>query len=207
MKKNVEVELKYAAGEVSIAHFTEAVKELALVTFDELVEPNITEKGLDTFYEVNGKVIRYRRLAGDSKGELTIKTRHSNKSTLVRTEVDVPVATDAATIDAFMEQLNAKELFTLRKDYVLFHIPGISERRKYVLDVVRYNAFEADLIGRPDVSPKHEPVTFIEIEVQKDSDISHEEAMEIVGIAGRKLAKKLSLGKPLNISLFEHFNS
>lgn len=212
MNNHVEVELKYDGSKTTPVLFQDAVDSL-FPTSDVTKISN----GLDTFYGLSDKFVRYRRIYRSNRGELTIKQRKSDASTLLRKEVDLHI-TDIGNepVEAFMDLLGAQELFTLRKDYILYEIECATEEGvPYELDIVMYKAFLADKTGR-EILPANlkanlkveptAPVTFIEIEVGKNSEVTQEEAMEIVGKLGKKLSKTLKLGKPLNVSLFEHFN-
>lgn len=215
MKANVEVELKYDGSSTTPDAFSKAAEEL--IKELEAKYPKVTvywdintiQKALDTFYKVGEAVVRYRRFQDEPQGELTIKSRHSDSTMISRDEVDLPVLADGIQVAAFMGALGGKELFSLRKDYILFEIaiPGHDDQNYFTLDVVMYDAF---LVNPKDKNLERrsftKKVTFIEIEVGKESLVETEEAMEIVGNLGKKLSKKLKLGKPLNVSLFETFH-
>lgn len=204
MNKNIEIELKYAAAHVAPDAFKAKVREL--FTDAAKIEHISMRRTLDTFYLMPNDVkIRHRRVSDkDNKGELTIKSRKSESSTLERKEIDLPVA-DNSNVPSFMEACKAKELFTLGKDYELFVI----KYPEYSLDVVMYDAYrvKVDSLGEPFKTHAYSEVRFLEVEVHKDSLVSADEAMEIVGRVGRTISKALKLGAPLNASLFECFNT
>lgn len=232
MNPHNEIELKYDGSKVSTDEFNRRLPEFletlypgigkffygrsAAVGFERL------EKGIDSFYRVGGKVVRYRRLVRGFTSELTIKARHSDSSLLSREEVDLGLNASTETVEAFMELLGGEYLFTLRKDYDLWEIDvphdltlpprGWQQQdytyptQKFSLDIVRYVAYP---VGRHDSECRQagKEVTFIEVEIGKNSDVNVDEAMAIVGDVGHKLSKFFGLGKPINVSLFETFES
>jgi adenylate cyclase class IV len=204
MSRNIEIELKYAAGHVGSALFNKTVKGLASYLGAVKRDFKRLENTLDTFYLMPNDVkIRHRRVTNDDPhGELTIKSRKSETSTLERMEVDLPLANNIYVAD-FMQAVGAKELFTITKSYDLY----VMKYPEYSLDIVRYTARRANHNAEGKVvGPGSPTLTFIEVEVDKHSLVSTEESMEIVGRVGKELSKALDLGEPLNASLFECFN-
>lgn len=197
MNELFEIELKYAADHVDWTDFQDKVNVYLYSKYDTLSKKaKITCRNingaLDTFYDVHGVAVRFRRKEGGKTGELTIKSRHAADSTVSRDEIDLFLTPpDKTAVDAFMAKLGGKELFTLTKDYCLFEV----KTDKLDLDVVIYHAYNGDLER-----------FFIEVEVGKKSKISTEKAMVLVGKLGKDISKMFKLGPPLNSSLFEIFN-
>jgi len=188
-----EIELKYAADHVGWDDFEgKALSYLKKKFRKAKIHLVDIDGALDTFYDLHGVPIRFRRKLGGKVGELTIKERHEAASTVSRDEIDLFLSPpDKNALDAFMRKLGGKELFTLTKDYFLLEV----ETDKLDLDVVIYHAYNESLSR-----------CFIEVEVGKKSKISTEKAMVLVGKLGKDMSKMFKLGAPLNQSLFEIFN-
>lgn len=223
--ENTEIELKYSAGKTSLSRFEAGVPD-----FLERIYPGMADgfhgrvkrlkktfikDALDTFYDLNGSVLRHRRLRGHPDGELTLKARTSSSSMLERKEIDLLLA--GGDVPTLMEMLGATNLITLRKDYLLynFDLSGTIESKENLhLDFVRYDAFPVDAYtplydNVEDFRKNHseiKTVSFIEVEVCKNSNLSVEEGIELIGNLGKKMTNFFGLGKPLNVSLFETFD-
>lgn len=192
MNNLIEIELKYEAGHVKPKDFR---KKVLRYLKNRYPKAKVTEKtiegAVDTFYEVAGTPIRYRRHLGASSAELTIKARHKSDTTISRDEIDLFVKNDSKAISAFMKSLGGKELFSLSKDYLLFEV----KNKEIDLDIVLYTAYNDFLTKK-----------FIEVEVGKKSKLTTEEALVLVGWLGKDISSLFKLKKPLNSSLFEMFN-
>lgn len=178
-----EIEFKFDAQDVSMNKFVELVE-----TF-KIDKKMLVSSYDDYFVDADGNFIRYRYT--DSRGELTIKRKTTDKNNNERIEVNVPTAGDSfKTIEAFVDLLKYKHNFGIYKTCKIFWVD------KVVL--VYYVVYDKEM---------KEQRRFIEIEANEDLPWESEQAawaeiekwekvIEPLGITAKNRLKK---------SLFEIF--
>jgi hypothetical protein len=169
--------------------------------------------GTDTFYELGTGVVRYRRdtklsdysCSGPAKDRsskvspdpyccLTVKSRKSTSDMLNRHEVDLWVG-NVHPLDflEFSKMLGGTELFTIKKNYVVYELH--SDEAEVCLAL--YGVTRAD---------GSEPNKFLEIEIEKTSLCSAERGMELLRDWCGFIQDNLAVVGPVNISLFELYS-
>ena len=179
--KYFEIERKYTYSEKNWDSFVKLCHKYKPIK-SELLE------GPDTYYEnSSGEVLRFR--ISDDLCELTVKSRHSKSSTLIRDEVDLNIKKNSIkTILKFIKSLGFKKLFRIRKTCHLFWF----EDKLGTLNVTIYKI--------PYNGTTH---TYVEIEPEKGLDA--EVAKKLIN----KWEKKLDLApwRRLNKTLLEIFSN
>jgi predicted adenylyl cyclase CyaB len=173
----LEVERKYDATEVNWKEFTAKCRAL-----NPVKELKVT--GPDTYYANTNSTLRWR-LSGDLN-EITFKKRLSNRSSLVRMEVDWKLNNNSVRETIIgIRALGLKKLFRITKTCVIFYYPDVS--------VVIYRV---KCKGRKNK-------TFIEIESHKGQSLEASKAHI------KKWEDKLELNPEtrLNKTLYELYNT
>lgn len=175
-----EIEQKYKADGIDWDKFVKKV-----CSFGPFKQLKI--KGPDTYYALNNQTLRWR--AGKDKSEFTVKTRYSEKSTLVREEIDLNIQSNSVkTVVRFIRALGAKKLFRIYKDCHIFWF----ERKEGCVSIVIY-----------DVSCKgKKKKRFIEIEAEKGQD--YKKSQKLVRAWEKRLGLKPR--KRINKSLYEIYS-
>lgn len=175
-----EIEQKYEADGVDWDKFVK--KACSFGPFKQL-----KIYGPDTYYTVGRQTLRWR--AGKDKSELTVKSRYSDKSTLVREEIDLNIGGNSSkTIIKFIRALGAKRLFRIYKDCHIFWF----ERKEGSVSVVIY---EVSCKGK-------KKRQFIEIEAEKGQN--YKASKKLVRVWEKRL--KLKPNKRINKSLYEIYS-
>jgi hypothetical protein len=170
-------------------------------------------EGTDTFYQLGTGIVRYRRdikkmdmgfsqdggwvhreVSPDPYCCLTVKSRKSTSDMLNRHEVDLWVG-NVHPLDflEFSKMLGGTELFTIKKNYVVYELH--SDEAEVCLAL--YGVTRAD---------GSEPNKFIEIEIEKTSLCSAERGMELLRDWCGFIQDNLAVVGPVNISLFELYS-
>lgn len=183
MSKFLEIEVKYDATGITAKEFIRAVRKEFGRKFRHV-------KGTDVYYKKGSNSIRYRRTT--DLQELTVKKRHSKKSTTVRTEVnlELPSFDQTRETDALLKLIGYDKHVTLKKSYYIATFPVHSDLEG-IGEIVWY---EVKSRGKPTRQ-------FIEIEVRGSPD----NKKNLAYLEGRlKLAvNSLQDKEPLNKSLYE----
>jgi adenylate cyclase class IV len=186
MNQYLEFELKFDAQDITAKQFLNAVKK-------EFKSKIKILKGVDTYFSSKNEVLRFRRT--NENQELTVKKRHSNKSTKVRTEINMqlPLMNQEKTVKLLLKTIGYKELFTLNKSYFITKFPlhGTSPG-------------EAEVVWYKVATKGKKPKYFIEIEV-RDTKTKKEAIKELAYLEARlKIAlPSLLKSSPMNKSLYE----
>lgn len=200
--KHSEVESKFRAPDISPADL------LAYIA----LETNPGEIRLERYKQVNGQdvyytngddVVRHRFDGKRRTSTLTVKKRKSADSIADRQEVDLPIKEDVPSgdVEAFLKLSGWKPLFAIDKMSYIAHLscpkPESFTKRYEVCialyDVMNLNEHEAEAGWE----------RFLEIEVEKDNDCTHEEALAYLKVWSDKLRADFELAEPLNQSLLE----
>lgn len=179
----IEVEYKYRANWINKEKFISKCRKFKPFEY-------LKVSGPDTYYENGeGKILRWRH--NEDLDELTIKSRMSNSSSLVRQEIDMECTrTPVKDIIKFIEILNFKKLFRLYKDCEIFWFKGKTGTACIVYYTVHHK-------GRRDRS-------FIEIEAEKGQNLTIKQSKELVLEWEKKL--KLKPEQRLNATLLEIYS-
>lgn len=202
MDPHSEVEIKFAADKVSVRDFHKFVASYASAHLNSDKDIQVygfkRVDGVDTFYQLGDRVLRYRD-DFNGRSELTYKSRKSKTSIIDRIEINLPIkpGTPAETTKALLVSLGAREQFRITKTSHIYHI------RAHTADQDVYNATLALYTVSKDGQA---PRTFLEVEVEATSVCLSEDALEVLGVWSKRIQKHLGLKKPLNSSLYEIYN-
>lgn len=161
----LEIEYKYLAGGIERSNFVNLCNKLK-------PDKKLAVRGPDVYFKNSeGRVLRWR--IGPDSDWLTIKSRASETSSLVRRESELEISAidgkrpSKKEIYRFIHDLGFKEkLFRIDKDCDIFWY----ESKKGEVCVVYYTVYNKDR------TPRH----FIEIEAEKGQDMTIEEAISLV---------------------------
>lgn len=189
--KHTELEYKVEADEVDNSAFIKWVMTKEPTRYEHIYGP-------DLYYHQGDHVIRHRWSGGP--GELTVKRRKSADNTFDREEIDLHFADDTNLNDitSFLQATGWKREFTIFKDAHIFWF----ERNGITISVVIYEAGRlheqsGDVIER---------AKFIEVEVEKGSNISNEHSQSILDEWLTMIRNRFPIGKPVNFSLYELYS-
>lgn len=153
--------------------------------------------GIDTFFAGNGVVLRYRRAAPEEPAAgspvLTYKCRQRPGDIRDRIEVDLFLDEKRATepqVKAFVQALGLREHFTILKESTIVHFG----EKGAIIVVALYDVLHQGQIRR-----------FLEVEIEKSSEISDEDAAMVLSDWILEMQKDLGIGSPINQSLYEMF--
>lgn len=195
MDKFSEVEIKVDATGLDPKAFMAFVVGQDDITIDKIrIIP-----GVDTFYRKGDDVIRARCDGPEQECILTVKKRKSATSLLDRKEVDLVLrpGTDPIMVRAFFELSGWQKEFNIYKSYHFFNVKGLVNGKMYHACVAMYDVHRTSDKKR----------TFLEVEIERDSDCSAEEAKELLNTwLGRIKKTLLPNATPLNLSLYEYFS-
>lgn len=187
-----EIEYKFAADHVDYDDFVAwAIKQKPL-KYESASFP-------DLYYEQDGNIVRHRWSGG--AGELTVKQRKSADSIADRVEIDLRFSAETSVNDVtvFLQASGWKRLFTLFKDgthVFWFQVPG------GIVSVAEYAVEKLDEETQRCVDHRK----FIEIEVEKGSSMSMDEAKTTLEKWRRLVSRTFNLTAPLNVSLYEMYS-
>jgi len=185
--KHSELELKFAADHVDPVKFKAWGMAMRPTRFNSACYP-------DVYYFRGDNVVRHRLLSGP--GELTVKRRKRVDSITDRQEIDLTFAplVTAADIAAFLLAAGWEVAFTLQKH---FSYPFWF---KHVDAHVVVSLYEVE---RTDT---RETRRFLEIEVDKDSEVSDIAARNLLNLWASTAADEFDLGVPVDLSLYELYS-
>lgn len=187
-----EIEYKFCADSINLDNFND---------YCEKKKPYRRKfvKGVDQYYSQNNNVIRHRQ-DPQGKNELTLKLRKSNKSITNRLEIDLHFdinKTSTKDISRFLELSGWKETLRIIKDTSIFWF----KRGKIDVSVVGY------VVWRINGSKELDMKKFIEIEVEKGSDVSLKEAKKHLNLWKKDIEKNFGKLKQLNNSIYEIYTN
>lgn len=194
MGRYSEMEFKWSADNVTAKAFRRWCNRLHPERYDKGSFP-------DVFYVQGENVVRHRWDKGP--GQLTVKQRRSLDSMVDRVEVDLDLAPHMTHLDVtkFLTVSGWKRQMTLFKNFVeTFWIEDPLE--KVVVIVALYEVEKLDERTHKRVGTRR----FMEVECDKDSALSNEQARTVLDRWKEKLTTKFDLGKPLNRSLYEIYS-
>jgi hypothetical protein len=152
-----------------------------------------TVRGPDRYYRQGENVVRHRCDGG--AGTLTVKKRTSLESTTNRVEVDLrfDTKTKKEDVEAWLLASGWTFEFELSKRATIFWY-GFED---YAMTVVAYSIDFEGVTSR-----------FLELEIEKGSDVSITGAKELLNLWKSRIMKALPgvLGEPLNDSLYELYS-
>jgi len=116
--KYYEVEIKYKADHIDWNSFVKTIRR----DEDSLIE-EVKVTGPDQYYRLGVSIVRYRHNFGGFH-ELTVKTRTSSKTTIVREEIDLNLInhTDPKDVEKFLVTSGYKREFTIVKKCHIFKL-------------------------------------------------------------------------------------
>lgn len=170
------------------------------------------DKSNDTYYRNElGAVVRHRVGAqedGTFRNELTVKLRKSNASTINRLEIDLGIKSNTTEQDVqeFLKHTGYKPEFYLAKDSYIYDIKGTFFHAFGHIDFECTAAMYGVTVYQPNGDYLSGPDWYIEIEIEKEAKIEEKEALEALDWLGKNLRTKLSLGEPINQSLYEIYS-
>jgi len=189
--KNIEIELKYAANNISRKDFELFVSRNLRGAPKPMRSSNDGPDSGDHYFSMpTGENIRFRR---DERGwEMTSKVRLSRKNVVVRTEVNIGLETESMDLEkaeAFSRALGFKKDFTIRKDATIWKFSDAT-----VSYYICYDESGLKEVGR-----------FIEIEA--DEELDQKTSLMILDAYEARL-EKLGMGPKtrINDSLFEMYS-
>lgn len=197
--RHTEIEIKMSAEQVDTQAFLNWCVGRGPKDYTYVSTP-------DVYYERGENVCRHRmsgNTRGDSvrgAGELTVKQRKSDKSTVNRVEVDLKFADEVQCDDvkAFLEATGWTRAFSIMKDCHIFFF----EKTGVEVSVVLYEAAR--------IEPKNGKLVnrrrFLEVEVEKGSKCNTEEARKILADWQRDIKRLFTVGDPVNESLYEIYS-
>lgn len=163
--KFTEIEYKYKADHITVGQFVDFVSN----NFEIL--DVLTARGYDYFFsKENDSFMRYRIGSGmNDNCELTIKRKSTEKNSWNRFEVDLPLNKGTISYDVveeFAKHVGYKYSFAILKLNYVIRTPGMTFAY-YIVD------------GKD---------SYLEIEVNKGSFASEEEAFHVLNSTEKKLA-------------------
>lgn len=187
-----ELEHKFAADHVSYDKFKSWAIKQGPFRYNSRSCPDI-------YYEQGDNTVRHRWSGGG--GELTVKLRKSQESITDRVEVDLHLggATSVNDVTAFLQASGWKRAFTLFKDQIHCFWYEVPEG---TVSVAIYGVEKLDEATQRCVDARR----FIEVEIEKDSQMSDEKAALLLSKWRRLLSRVFRLGPPLNVSLYEMYS-
>lgn len=186
--KHSELEFKFSAEEVSVDWFRTWCIGLDPVGYKSRAYP-------DSYYRNGDAAVRHRAwpLPG---GELTVKRRKSADSIVDRQEINLQFAAEVSLRDVteFLGATGWALEFTLLKHFshVFWYKHG-----EATICVSLYEVERADT---------NETRRFLEVEVERDSEISETTARELLDLWGGAAAHEFGLDEPMTSSLWEIYS-
>ncbi len=192
MDKRSEVEAKFDAPYVTLdSIFAWLGGEHSLLSYKKV-------GGWDRYYKQGSYFLRHRCDGTRKTSVLTVKIRKSQESIQDRHEVDMPISSEVSSDDvtAFLEMTGWKPHFEIQKMSYIFHIKGGS----HVACIALYDVWSDDDMTPGDKVPVRR---FLEVEIEKDSACTQEQANILLEDWVVEIRNELGLKEPLNSSLFE----
>jgi adenylate cyclase class IV len=183
----LEIETKYDADNVDRIEFKKLASSLSPKSF-------LYVESEDHYYvKGESEFLRHRNppsFGKDKRAELTFKKKHSANSNVIRTEVNLRVdMNDQETVKAFCEGLGYRHNFSIFKLCDIYYLQDGT-------NIVYYTVIDDDKKSR----------NYIEIEVKEGSDITEDQAWEIISKYEKALAPLgISAQKRKRLSLFEMY--
>ncbi len=192
-----EIEAKLSAENVAVQDFQ------AFIESEYEIEDNKVIESPDGYYEQGPNVVRQRGATNDEDHELTVKLRKSDGSTRDRLEIDLHFSeeTGAKDVVAFLESTGFKRVFTLTKKAYIY---WVKLTNKVNASFVIYDVWQDDPTGNECRTFNRK--RFIEVEVEKGSDVESDTAKRHIREQVKILQTKFNLGEPLNESLYEIYS-
>lgn len=204
MDKHSELEVKFET-DISVADVTSWL-------MGENVERYHKVDGFDTYYIQGNNVVRHRCDGRRKLSVLTVKQRKSADSIQDRHEVDLPQdpSVTAADVQAFMKLTGWEPLFTIEKTSYIYHVKqGQAHICVALYDVWPVKpSFLVTTGGKIPMNIRGPKRRFLEIEVEKDSDVSDEMGQVLLNTwvdSAQGMFSDKSLVGPLNESLLEMY--
>ncbi len=186
--RHAEIELKFAADHVSHEAFAKWGRGLKVIE-------ESSNAGDDFFFRRGNDVLRHR-VGGIH--ELTTKIKTSKTSTLDRVEVDAHQASPPEDVQALLRLVGFKDELAVGKTTPhSFDVRDPVSGKNVKVNISMYDAYK--------VGDEQKVKRFIEAEVEKNPEISKEEAEEIVNRWKTELQKQFGVGEPMSKSLYEVF--
>lgn len=206
-----EVESKFSADGIEAKDLFESLSSLIGDNATDITHYK-TVSGWDKYYQQGSNWLRHR-CDGDRKTSvLTCKVRKSAGSITDRHEVDMPIqeAVSSDTVEAFLKLSGWKLGFEIQKTSYIFHLATPTHKVCVALyDVWQENEVRLRLPGGFEVftvaKEKTEPRRFLEVEIEKDSACTHDQALEYLKSWVQYFQMVFALDEPLNESLFEMY--
>jgi len=185
-----EIEVKYEADSINEYH----LRNFLFGNYRVLEFKHVNDSP-DDYYTQGTNVVRHRHEDGH-QGELTVKLRKAKRSVRDRKEVDLRFApeTTVADVVSFLKYTGWTKLFTIRKSADIYWV----EDKKAVLTVSLYDAYNVE---SPKITKR-----FLEIEVEKGTTPTIEEAKVILDTWEKKIESHFDMGTPCTYSLYEYFS-
>lgn len=195
-----EIESKLDAKQVLVRDFKtfmtgqEQRGELVIEKYEHVL-------GNDVYYEQGDNVIRHRYDDNYGWQELTVKRRKTSSSTRDRLEIDLRFAdkTKYDSVQAFLVATGFKPVFKLIKDA---HIFWVRLTPSLTATFVLYESWQPDLAKMAG----HPRRRFIEIEMEKGSDITVETAKRHLSTWVKAVQWHFGLDGVMNESLYEIYS-
>lgn len=186
-----EIEVKFQADHVDVRDFKRYFNDDLEASVKHVIGP-------DTYWSKDEDVVRHR-IDSERGSEITVKRRKSLSSTKDREEIDLPFGPNSKVtpddIDAWLRALHFTELFSLTKEaWIVTTKLTPNVNGCFVI-------YEVWLSETPNQKRR-----FIEIEIEKGSNITVETAKRHLNTWAQKLQSQFKLQDPLNQSLYEIYS-
>jgi hypothetical protein len=186
--RHSELETKFAADHVSQTRFKEWCFNLGAFRYHS------SPLRQDIYYRHGDNVVRHRLASG--AGELTVKQRKSTTSIIDRVEVDLTFGSSVTTADVEAFLVASGWVPDLTLDTVFSHAFWF----RHGGGTIVISLYE---VQRTDCT---EPRRFIEVEIEKGSDISDTIAHNLLNLWAGSIGSDLNLGDPEVESLYELYS-
>lgn len=189
MDKHSELELKFKADGIDFKVFNKYMLKHAGFNSSKIYTASP-----DVYYKQGDSVIRHRQ-NGENGGELTVKQRKDDDSIVDRVEIDLKFAegTTERDVTAFLLATGWVERLDLNKWSHIYTV-----RRNGITSILAFYTVEE--YSGLEVNP---PRDFIEVEIDKENEISEQQALDELNWWKKDLQFNLGLGEPINQSLYE----
>jgi adenylate cyclase class IV len=178
--KSLEIERKYSLDPPKWDQFIKQMKDFH-------PDKEKIAEGPDTYYQNGDVVLRWRN--GTDLSQLTIKSRYSLRSSIVREEIEVDLSENTARMTiGFIKSLGFKKLFRIHKKCHIFWITNPIGEACIV-------AYKVACKGRKERY-------FIEIEAQKGMSVY--DSKKLIDFWEKRL--KIAIPRRLNETLFEIYS-
>jgi adenylate cyclase class IV len=197
--KHSEVEVKFDGTGLEVGAFLTYIGMMAS-------EPNIhldwykQVNGDDSYYQQGDNILRHRYDGQRRTSVLTVKQRKSAESTNDRKEVDLFLREDMTPgdVQAFLQLTGWTQVLPITKMSYIAMVTVKDGSKTYKVCLALYDVMDLSV---------HEGEAgwdrYLEAEIEKDSECTHEEALAYLDKWVEILRADLTLGPPMNKSLFE----